>query len=59
MKRLNLKTLLLTIITLLGLTGFSFLFWKYQLETLYTIIGIIILMFIRHTYVTIDYLIKK
>jgi hypothetical protein len=56
MINLKLKTLLLTIISVLGFGGFGFLLWKYQTETLYTLIGVIILMFIRHTYVVIEHL---
>ena len=59
MIKLKLKTLLLTILALSGFTGFGILFWKYQNETIYALIGIIVLMFIRHTYVAIEHLINK
>ena len=55
----KLKALLLTILTLIGFSAFGFIFYKFQTQTLYTIIGIIVLMFVRHTYVAIDYLISK
>jgi hypothetical protein len=59
MINLKLKTLLLTIICVLGFAGFGVLLWKYQTETLYALIGVIILMFIRHTYVAIEHLTNK
>jgi hypothetical protein len=59
MIKLKLKTLLLTIITVLGVTGLGFLFWKYHTEAIYTMVGVIVLMFIRHIYVAIDHLVNE
>jgi hypothetical protein len=59
MKKLNLKALLLTIAIVIGFSGFGYLLYKFQTETLYIIIGIIVLMFIRHTYIAIDNSTKK
>lgn len=59
MATLKLKQLLFTILIIIGLVGFSYLFWNYQTETLYSIIGIIIVMFIRHTYVAVGQFTNK
>jgi len=59
MINLKLKTLLLTILCVFGVSVFGFIFYKFHVQTLYTIIGIIVLMFIRHTYVAIDYIVTN
>lgn len=59
MTKLKLKALLLTILVISTISGFSFLFWNYQNETLYVLVSFIILMFIRHTYVVIKHLISE
>jgi hypothetical protein len=59
MTKLKLKALLLTILVISTIAGFSFLFWNYQNETLYVLISFIMLMFIRHTYVVIKHLISE
>jgi len=59
MGNLKIKTLLLTILCLVGFTGFGILLYKFHNETLYALIGIIVLIFVRHTYVLIDNLITK
>jgi hypothetical protein len=59
MIKLKLKTLLLTILAVSGITGFGFGFWKYHTETIYAMIGVIVLMFIRHIYVAIDHLVNE
>ena len=38
---------------------FAAIFYKFHLQTLYAIIGVIVLMFIRHTYTAIDHSITK
>lgn len=55
----KLKTILLTILSTLLFAGFGFIFYKFHTETMYVIIGILILIFIRHTYITIEYLISN
>ena len=59
MINLKLKALLLTILCVFGVSVFGFIFYKFHLQTLYAIIGVIILMFIRHTYTAIDHSITK
>lgn len=59
MATLKLKQLVLTFLTIIGLVGFGYLLWNYQTETLYSLIGIIILMFIRHIYVMVGYYINE
>ena len=54
MINLKLKALLLTIICVFGVCVFGFIFYKFHVQTLCAIIGVIILMFIRHTYIAID-----
>ena len=59
MINLKLKALLLTILCVFGVCVFGFIFYKFHLQTLYAIIGVIVLMFIRHTYTAIDHSITK
>jgi hypothetical protein len=59
MATLKLKQIVLTILIVLGLLGFGYLIWNYQTETLYSLIGIIALMFIRHIYVAAGYYINE
>ena len=59
MINLKLKTLLLTILCVFGVSVFGFVFYKFPAQTLYTLIGIIVLMFIRHIYVAIDYIVTN
>jgi hypothetical protein len=52
---LKIKTLILTLLIVLGFSGLGVIFWKYHTQSIYTLIGIIVLLFMRHIYVTVDY----
>ena len=49
----QLSALILTLGVLLVITGMGYVFYNFHSESLSVIIGIICLMFIRHTYVAI------
>jgi hypothetical protein len=55
----KLQATILTLITLIFTTGMGYLFWNYHSQTLYFIIGLICLLFIRHTYVAFNYLLNN
>ncbi len=55
MINLKLKALLFTILCVIGISGFGFIFYKFHSQTLSVMIGIICLMFIRHIYTAIEY----
>jgi MFS superfamily sulfate permease-like transporter len=50
----KLSSVLLTIVILLIVSGFGYILYKFPNETLSVIIGIICLMFVRHTYVAVS-----
>ena len=58
MINLKLKALLLTIICVIGISGFGFLFYTFHSEMLSVMMGIICLIFIKHIYTTMEYLVK-
>jgi len=47
-------SVLLTIVVLLLASGFGYILYKFPNPTLFTIVGIICLMFVRHTYVAVS-----
>jgi hypothetical protein len=59
MINLKLKALLLTILCVIGISGFGFLFYTFHSQVLSVMIGIICLIFIKHIYTAIEYSIIK
>ena len=55
----KLQATILTLITIIFAIGLGYLFWNYQTQSLYFIIGIVCVMFIRHTYVAFNYLLSN
>ena len=55
----KLLSVLLTIAILLIVSGFGYIFYTFPNQTLSVIIGIICLMFIRHTYVVVSNLLDE
>jgi hypothetical protein len=47
------------LVALLVATGFGYLFYNFHSESLSAMIGIICLIFIRHTYFAIHYTLKQ
>lgn len=54
----KIKAILLTLVTLILINIFGYLFINYNTETLYAVIAIICLMFIRHIYVAFHTVLK-
>jgi hypothetical protein len=57
--KIKLSALVFTLITMILIIGFGYVFYKFHTQSLLVIIGIICLMFIRHTYVAIYYTLKE
>jgi hypothetical protein len=55
----KLSALAFTLIALLVATGFGYIFYKFTSQTLSVMIGLICLIFIRHTYFAIYYTLKQ
>jgi hypothetical protein len=55
----KLSAVILTVFVLLLATGLGYLFYNFHSQTLSVMIGIICLIFIRHTYVAIYYKLKE
>jgi hypothetical protein len=55
----KLTALAFTLIALLVAIGFGYLFYNFHSQSLSALIGIICLIFIRHTYFAIHYTLKQ
>jgi hypothetical protein len=59
MTKNKLKTVLVTILVILAFFGVGYVYFNYQMQSLYVLMGVLILIFIRHTYVVVDHLLIK
>jgi hypothetical protein len=59
MTKNKLKTVLVTILVILGFFGVGYVYFNYQMQSLYVLMGALTLIFIRHTYVVVDHLLTK
>jgi tryptophan-rich sensory protein len=55
----KLTALAFTLVAILVATGFGYLFYNFHSQSLSALIGIICLIFIRHTYFAIHYTLKQ
>jgi hypothetical protein len=59
MTKNKLKTVLVTILVILAFFGVGYVYFNYQMQSFYVLMGVLILIFIRHTYVVVDHLLNK
>ena len=55
----KLTSILLTILSVIVITGIGTIYWNYPNQTIYAVVVLILILFVRHIYTVINYYLNE